>query len=97
MEIKNCTGFFFLSGKVVKQSTLKVILLIFMGERQVEELKGPPRPFRIGKHLKDLREKNSPEGIWELLLRLFTSLRVCVLRKKRQRAKCSLVGVQIAK
>ena len=53
-----------------------------MGERQVEELKGPPRPFRIGKHLKDLREKNSPEGIWELLLRLFTSLRVCVLRKK---------------
>ena len=43
----------------------------FYGRRQVEELKGPPRTFRIGKHLKDLWEKIPPG---DLELRLFTSL-----------------------
>ena len=42
-----------------------------MSERQVEELKGPPRTLRIGKHLKDLWEKIPPG---DLELRLFTSL-----------------------
>ena len=61
-------------------STMKAVSQ-FYGRRQVEELKGPPRTFRIGKHLKDLWEKIPPG---DLELRLFTSL---YAQEKKQRAK----------